>query len=37
MEHLAAEILELVGDARDDKKQRIVRRHLQLAICNDGE
>ena len=31
------EILELVGDTRDDKKQRIVRRHLQLAICNNGE
>jgi hypothetical protein len=38
MEHSAAEILELVGNAApDDKKQRIVQMHLQLTICNDEE
>ena len=36
MEHSAAEILELVGNtARDDKKQRVVQMHMQLAIRND--
>ncbi len=38
LEYLAAEVLELSGNAcRDNRRTRIIPRHIQLAVRNDDE
>ncbi|NWZ44146.1 H2A2 protein, partial [Brachypodius atriceps] len=38
LEYMAAELLELAGNAaRENKKTRIIPRHIQLAVSNDDE
>ncbi|NWT53935.1 H2AX protein, partial [Erythrocercus mccallii] len=38
MEYMAVEVLELAGNAaRENKKTRILPRHIQLAVSNDDE